>query len=153
MMKYLFAVYLLIFSLSCGKAVETGCTPNPVAAEKSAMVAFANTNLINYQEHPSGILYEIINAGTGATPSRTSSVSVMYVLKSMQGVTIQASANPFTRQLDLLIEGWKIGIPLIKAGGKIKLLIPSALAYSCVGSGDIPPNSPLYFEVNLISVQ
>lgn len=144
---------LVFMSLSCGKSAESGCTPAAVSSEKTAMVAYCTTNSINYTEHPSGILYEIVSAGTGATPNLSSTVSVLYTLKSMAGVTIQSTANPFTSPLSSLIEGWKIGIPLIKAGGKIKLVIPSALAYSCVGSQSIPPNSPLFFEVTLVGVQ
>jgi len=55
--------------------------------------------------------------------------------------------------LSSLIEGWKIGIPLIKKGGRIKLIIPSALAYGCTGYASIPPNTPLYFDVTLTDVQ
>jgi FKBP-type peptidyl-prolyl cis-trans isomerase len=53
-----------------------------------------------------------------------------------------------------VIDGWKIGLPLIKKGGRIKLIIPSALAYSCTGAGtSIPPNTPLYFDVTLNDVK
>ena len=144
---------MVLFSLSCGKTADTGCTPAPISSEKSAMVAYCTANSINYTEHSSGILYEIVSAGTGTAPTLASTVSVLYTLKSMAGVTIQSTANPYTNALSQLIEGWKIGIPLIKAGGKIKLIIPSALAYSCVGSQSIPPNSPLFFEVTLVGVQ
>ena len=51
------------------------------------------------------------------------------------------------------IEGWKIGIPLIKKGGKLKLIIPSALAYGCNDISGIPGNSILFFDIDLIDVQ
>ncbi|TAH09314.1 MAG: hypothetical protein EAZ13_00775 [Sphingobacteriia bacterium] len=148
-MKYLFLLSAIIISLSCGKATETGCTPNPVANEKAAMIAFANSNNITYTEHSSGILYEIMNAGTGATLTLASTVSAVYTGKLMSGTTFDARATPISFPLSGVIEGWKIGIPLIKAGGRIKLIIPSALAYSCVGRNSIPPNSPLYFDVTV----
>ncbi len=144
---------MVLFSLSCGKTADSGCTPATVASENSVMVAYCTANSINYTTHPSGILYEIVSAGTGTTPTLTSTVSVLYTLKSMAGVTIQSTANPYTNSLSSLIDGWKIGIPLIRAGGKIKLIIPSSLAYSCVGSQSIPPNSPLFFEIILVAVQ
>ena len=52
--------------------------------------------------------------------------------------------------LSTLIDGWKIGLPLIKKGGHIKLVIPSSLAYGCSGYGTIPPNTPIFFDINLI---
>lgn len=148
-MKYLFIISALILSFSCGKATETGCTPNPVANEKSAMTSFAASNGINLMEHSSGILYEIINPGAGATLTAASTVSAVYTGKLMNGSTFDATATPISFPLSRVIEGWEIGIPLIRSGGRIKLLIPSALAYSCIGDQGIPPNSPLYFDVTI----
>ena len=52
-----------------------------------------------------------------------------------------------------VINGWRIGIPFIKEGGKILLYIPSILGYGCRGtSSKIPWNANLIFEVELISV-
>ncbi|MEI6263744.1 MAG: FKBP-type peptidyl-prolyl cis-trans isomerase [Sphingobacteriia bacterium] len=145
---------MVLFSLSCGKTVDSGCTPATVASEKTAMIAYCTANSINYTEHPSGILYEIVSPGTGTAPSLASNVSCLYTGKLMNGTTFDAAtSNPATFPLANVIEGWKIGIPLIKAGGRIKLVIPSALAYSCVGSGSIAPNSPLFFDVTLVQVR
>lgn len=154
MKKTVFAIIgWAVLSLSCGKTTDSGCQPATVASEKAAMAAYCTANNINYTEHSSGILYEIVSPGTGAIPSVSSTVSVLYTLKNMSNVTIEASANPYTNRLSYLIEGWKIAIPLLRAGGKIKMVIPSALGYSCVGSSNIPPNSPLFFEVTLVAVQ
>ncbi|MFN3300536.1 MAG: FKBP-type peptidyl-prolyl cis-trans isomerase [Sediminibacterium sp.] len=151
MKKSLIALGLLItFAvLSCGKTQDTGCTPVAVAAEKDAMVKFCTDNSITYSEHPSGLLYQIINPGTGATLDASSTVSAIYTGKYLNGVTFEANATPATFGLNQVIEGWKIGIPLVKRGGRIRLIIPSALAYSCVGRGSIPPNTPLYFDVTV----
>jgi FKBP-type peptidyl-prolyl cis-trans isomerase len=145
---------MVLFSLSCGKTSDTGCTPAPVSSEKSAMVAYCTTNSINYTEHPSGILYEIVSAGTGTAPTLASTVSCLYTGKLMNGTTFDAAtSNPATFPLANVIEGWKIGIPLLKTGGRIKMVIPSALAYSCVGTTGIAPNSPLFFDVTLVQVR
>jgi FKBP-type peptidyl-prolyl cis-trans isomerase len=51
-----------------------------------------------------------------------------------------------------VIPGWTSGIPYFKEGGYGKLLIPSALGYGPSGSGSIPPNTVLVFDVKLIQV-
>ena len=40
----------------------------------------------------------------------------------------------------------------MKAGGKRRLLIPASMAYGQQGAGDIPPNSPLVFDIELITI-
>ena len=54
--------------------------------------------------------------------------------------------------LQSVIPGWTEGIPYFKEGGYGKLLIPSALAYGTKGTGGIPPNSVLIFDVALLEV-
>jgi FKBP-type peptidyl-prolyl cis-trans isomerase len=152
-MKNLLLALSLLMSvtmLSCGKTQDTGCTPVPVASEKDAMVKFCTDNGITYTEHSSGLLYQIMNPGTGATLDVNSYVEAYYTGKFLSGVVFQSNTNqPLAAgfSLNQVIEGWKIGIPLIRRGGRIRLIIPSALAYSCVGRENIPPNTPLYFEV------
>ncbi len=151
MKKSLIALGLLInvVLLSCGKTESTGCTPVSAASEKAAMVKFCTDNNITYTEHPSGLLYQIMNPGTGASLNASSQVNAVYTGKFLNGVVFDAAATPVTFSLSGVIEGWTIGIPLVKRGGQIRLVIPSSLAYSCVGRGSIPPNTPLYFEVTV----
>lgn len=156
-MKRVFVLLMVIGSSllmnSCSKP-DTGCEPVPVASEKAQLVAYCNANGITYTEHPSGLLYQIINPGTGASPTTASTVSVVYTGKRFDNTVFDATANPYTNVLGNLIDGWKIGLPLIKKGGQIKLIIPSALAYSCSGAGNsIAPNSPLFFDITLADVK
>lgn len=148
-MAFLLAPFLFA---GCGKT-DTECVPATVASEKAAMVAYCTANNITYTEHESGILYEIIAPGLGIKPKLTNTVSAVYTGKFLNGTQFDASANPVSFLLSGVIKGWQIGIPLIKKGGRIKLVIPSSLAYGCNGSGSIPANSPLYFEVTLTDVR
>lgn len=148
---------LVVVSLvlnSCGKSETSGCQPATVASEKAQMIAYCSANNINYTEDASGLLYEIITIGTGIAPSSSSIISVVYTGKLFTGTTFDATANPISLTLSNVIDGWKIGLPKIKKGGRIKLVIPSALAYSCTGAGSsIPPNTPLFFDVTLTDVK
>jgi FKBP-type peptidyl-prolyl cis-trans isomerase len=148
-MAFLLAPFLFA---GCGKT-DTECVPATVASEKAAMVAYCTANNITYTEHASGILYEVMAPGLGTQPTVANTVSVVYTGKLLNGTQFDATANPASLFLGQMIEGWKIGIPLIKKGGRIKLVIPSSLAYGCNGKASIPPNAPLYFEVSLTDVR
>jgi FKBP-type peptidyl-prolyl cis-trans isomerase FkpA len=155
-MKRVFVLLMVIGSSfllnSCSKP-DTGCEPVPVASEKSQLVAYCTANNITYTEHSSGLLYQIITPGSGISPTASSIVSVVYTGTFLNGSTFTAVANPQDLSLSGVIDAWKIGIPLIKKGGRIKLIIPSALAYSCTGKGSIAANEPLVFDVTLTDVK
>jgi FKBP-type peptidyl-prolyl cis-trans isomerase len=116
---------------------------------------FLSTNNIAATKDVSGLYYQIISPGTGTTPLSTSSVKVAYTGRLLTGFVFDqaTTASPLTIPLTSVIQGWQIGVPLIKQGGKIRLFIPSRLGYGTTGSGgSIPPNSILDFDIELIEV-
>lgn len=129
------------------------CVPKTVASEQATMQSFATANSIVTQTHASGMLYQIVSPGSGAIPSLTSRVSVRYTGKLMNGSIFDSSTTPVEFVLGQVIPGWQLGLPLIQKGGKIRLIIPSSLAYGCTGSGPIPGDAVLYFEVELVDVR
>jgi len=117
------------------------------AAQRAQMIAFCNNNGITYTLHPSGILYQIITPGDSTRPNLCASLTMTYTGKLMTG--IQFDKGTITYPLKDLIVGWQIAVPLIGKGGKIKMVIPSSLAYGPNANGSIPANSPLYFEMSI----
>jgi len=123
-------------------------------AEKQ-ITEFIRKNNITATRHPSGLYYQVIKAGTGNStyPSGTK-ITIKYVGKLLNGTVIDDGNNvENTFQLAQLIEGWRIGIPLIQKGGEIRLIIPSELAYGSQATGPVPANSVLDFTIQLINVQ
>ncbi len=153
MLSSLVMVALLVSGCSKG---TSGCKPVPVDDERSVLVAFNTSRGLNAVRHSSGFYYEIEVPGSTNKPGQLSQVYVRYKGTFLDGTVFDSQTNPGLTgfQLSSLIEGWKIGIPLIGKGGKIKLIIPSALAYGCQGEsrGAVPilPNTPLYFEIELV---
>jgi FKBP-type peptidyl-prolyl cis-trans isomerase len=130
-----------------------GCTNIKPQEEELQILSFANANRITAIKHSSGLYYEITNPGSGATPTINSKVSVTYTGKLLNGTLFDEASSPKYFYLAQVIEGWQLGLPLIRKGGNIKLIIPSSLAYGCNGYSTIPSNSVLLFEVNLVDVQ
>jgi len=153
MKRLILCVSILLALGGCMKKDE-GCTAVDPSVEKPAMISYCVSNNILYTQHSSGILYQIVDPGYGATPTPNSLIYVSYTGKLLDGTIFDAQASPTTGfYLRNTIDGWITGIPLIKKGGYIRMVIPSYMAYGCNGQGGIPPNSPLYFEVRLIDVQ
>jgi FKBP-type peptidyl-prolyl cis-trans isomerase FkpA len=145
---------LVVFISGCSKK-DQGCSPVTPASEEPQILAYANANGITAVKHNSGIYYEVIEPGYGTTPAMNSNVYITYTAKLLNGYQFDQSANADSTgwPLGSLIEGFQVGLPLIKKGGRIKLFIPSSLAYSCNGKGaTIPPNSVLYFDITLVDV-
>ena len=104
----------------------------------------------------SGLQIETLTAGTGETPKATDKVKVHYTGKLIDGTTFDSSVDrgePITFPLNGVIAGWGEGLQLMKVGGKARLVIPPSLAYGAGGTGPIPPNSTLVFEVQLLSIE
>jgi FKBP-type peptidyl-prolyl cis-trans isomerase FkpA len=79
-------------------------------------------------------------------------VVIYYQGKLIDGTTFDQTGNTaVTFAMSNLITGWKLGLPLIKAGGKIKLYLPPSLGYGNSVSGNIPANSILIFEITLVA--
>jgi len=103
-----------------------------------------------------GIYYTILKEGTGRQVNVTDTVTAHYkgYLLSDGTVFDQTKEKPATFPLRRLIRGWQIGVPFIKVGGKIKLVIPSGLAYSIrTRAAKIPPNSILVFEIEVLEAK
>jgi hypothetical protein len=107
------------------------------------------------QEHD-GIYYTILKEGSGRLVSVNDTVTVYYkgYLFSDNSVFDETKDKPATFPLKRLIMGWQIGVPFCKVGGKIKIIIPSNLAYSIrTRAAKIPPNSILVFEVEVVGAK
>lgn len=111
----------------------------------------AKNNLVA-QSTASGLYYIITQEGTGDHPTLQSTVKVRYKGYRLNGDVFDQTSGTSTATFPLtqLILGWQEGIPLLKKGGKGTFFCPSDLAYGSQQVGDIPPNSVLIFEIELV---
>jgi len=130
-----------------------------------ALAAAAVTYLIvnrsgNSQEvkTASGLRYTDITVGTGATPQRGQTVTVHYTGTLENGKKFDSSVDrgvPYTFRIGRgeVIKGWDEALMTMKVGGKRHLVIPPNLGYGANGTSNIPGNSTLIFDVELLGVK
>jgi FKBP-type peptidyl-prolyl cis-trans isomerase FkpA len=124
------------------------------AAEIQQVQAYLTNNNITAVQHCSGLFYDIELAGTGKAATPCSMVAVKYEGKLTNGDVFDSqTTDAVAFNLGSLITGWKVGLPLIKEGGKIKLYVPPSLGYGSQANPPIPANSVLIFDIELVAVQ
>ncbi|GGJ00580.1 FKBP-type peptidyl-prolyl cis-trans isomerase [Halopseudomonas pertucinogena] len=103
----------------------------------------------------SGLQYEVISEGDGATPTASSTVRTHYEGTLISGEVFDSSykrGQPAEFPVGGVIAGWTEALQLMKEGAKWRLYIPSNLAYGERAAGSIPPHSTLIFDIELIKV-
>lgn len=103
----------------------------------------------------SGLQYKVIEAGEGETPSADDVVKVHYRGRLLDGTEFDSSYKrdqPATFPVGNLIPGWVEALQLMKVGGKWEIYVPADLAYGPGGTPNIPPNSTLIFEMELLEI-
>jgi FKBP-type peptidyl-prolyl cis-trans isomerase len=142
-------------------APQGGATATTVAATPKPPPAIAKKPVVTVPTGPAPtqLVTKDLVTGTGATVKAGQTVTVNYVgvlYKTGKEFDSSWSRNmPFTTALTTgsVIPGWVQGIPGMKVGGRRELIIPASLAYGAKGSPPtIPPNSPLVFDVDLLSI-
>ena len=105
----------------------------------------------------SGLKYQDLKVGDGATPTMGQTVTVHYIGRLENGKEFNNSytlGKPIDFKLGRVIEGWNEGLQTMKVGGKRRLWIPSKLAYGPAGRPpNIPANANLDFEIELLGVK
>lgn len=105
----------------------------------------------------SGLQYEVLESGSGASPSATSTVVTHYHGTLLDGTVFDSSVSrgePAEFGVNQVIPGWTEALQLMSVGDKWRIACPPELAYGEQGAGDaIGPNTALVFEIQLIEVK
>jgi len=106
----------------------------------------------------SGLQYSIITEGDGENADSGNVVTVHYSGFLVDGTKFDSSVErdePFSFLLGMgqVIPGWEEGLKLMNIGSKARLVIPPELGYGEISVGPIPPNSILFFDIELVDVQ
>lgn len=162
-------VFGLAWLTSCNKDEPAACTKevqaeyldnvnkDRLASDITAINNYLASKGISAQSEPNGVRYVITQLGTGEKLScLENQITVNYVgrLLVKPDGEFDSSPSPVSFKLSNLILGWQLVLPLIPAGSKVNLYIPSGYGYGELGGGGgkIPSNANLIFEIELIAV-
>lgn len=105
----------------------------------------------------SGLQYEVLETGNGASPGPQSDVVTHYHGTFIDGSVFDSSVErgqPAEFGVHQVIPAWTEALQLMSIGDKWRITSPPALAYGEQGAGDtIPPNTPLVFEIQLLGIK
>ncbi len=154
MKSYLIILLIAVFFLSDSCKKDIGCKSVSPEVEDGQIAEYNIKYGLGAIKYNNSIYYKITDTGYGISPSRSSKIVVTYKGKFLSSKIFDEVTSPKTFTLTDVIEGWQIGLPLIKKGGKIVLIIPSVYAYGCNGNNNlnVPPDTVLVYEVSLIDV-
>jgi peptidylprolyl isomerase len=163
MRSLLFIFVLLAFATTACKdkkkplSTEAPAAEAPATAAAPQVIDFAKLGVDSSQvkKTPSGLMYVIKKEGQGNTPRNGEYVTAHYTGTLLNGTKFDSSRDrgkPFSFQIGMsqVIKGWDEGFLLLKPGAQALLIIPSELGYGSQDMGNIPPNSTLVFDVELI---
>ena len=155
-------------NFACGPKTDTA---PPVVPPASTPIPVSNTptGIVPAEKQPAakvkekvklqdGLEYTDVIVGTGAFPADGQKVFVHYIGTLKDGTKFDSSVDrgqPFVFELGggQVIKGWDEGVRTMKIGGVRKLVIPPALGYGAKDMGKIPPNSTLYFDIQLMDAK
>ncbi len=127
------------------------------ALEKGQQFLAENGKRSEVTTTASGLQYEVLTEGSGASPKATDTVEVNYRGTTIDGTEFDSSykrGESISFPLNGVIAGWTEGLQLMKEGAKYRFTIPSELAYGKRGAGGaIGPDETLIFDVELIKVK
>ncbi|MEX8548494.1 MAG: FKBP-type peptidyl-prolyl cis-trans isomerase [Mucilaginibacter sp.] len=118
-------------------------------------------NLTGFQKTPSGLYYKIVDPGSGKDQIYISStVTLTYTKRLLLSQSAIETQSLAAAPLSSYISGWQEGLQFLNSGGKIRLLVPSGLAYGPTPQSatpntrtyNVPPNSIMDFDVNVTAV-
>lgn len=102
-----------------------------------------------------GVLYEVLQTGSGPKATPRSIVSVYYKGMLINGDIFDDNTDqgyPDAFRLSDLITGWQIALTQMCPGDKWRLYIPPEVGYGAMNVAGIPKHSTLIFEIELVGV-
>lgn len=147
MKKITFLLFAVILTFAACKKQEN--------IDRDLILEYIDEHNLDAHSTASGLYYVIEEEGIGGHPNIYSMATAYYKGYLLDGTVFDETTygNPITFQLLEMIPGWQEGIQKFKIESSGKLLIPSELGYGSEEQSDIPANSILIFDIELLSFE
>lgn len=144
----------IVYEVKLYDATRTAAEQTRFTSDTTAIKQYIiDNNLDGFLSHPSGIWYKITEQGTGVRPKVYDAINMIYSGSLLTTGSVFDDGTLSNINVFGLIDGLKVGMPLMDETGSAVFLIPSGLAYGTQGSGTtIPANANLKFEVELTKI-
>ena len=124
-------------------------------------MAYEGTKLHNFEPRTEPVKeLEVIDTeiGTGEEVKPGATITAHYTGALVKNGIIFQSSHDFGQAisfgLDQVIKGWTVGVPGMRIGGTRRLIIPAEMAYGASSPAkDIPANSDLVFDIDLVAIK
>jgi peptidylprolyl isomerase len=151
----LLSVGATVFAAACGDATGVSGKPSDPATE--AYASSLGVTIASMTKKNTSLYYQDIVVGTGAEAVNGRSLSVVYSGYLVNGSKFDSNVGgnlfAFVLGSGQVITGWDLGVVGMKVGGKRRLVIGSTYGYGSSGTGPIPANATLVFDVELKALQ
>ena len=150
--KIVLLAFVAVLAVSCGKKKDAKINTEPEEAQIEKYIKLKKLNIT--AKNNSGLRFILTNPNpSGAALATNQSVKVNYKGYLLDGKVFDEGSFNFILGIGQVIQGFDEGIAMLKVGEKGTLIFPSTIGYGAAGSGDIPPNSPLVFEIEVLVAQ
>lgn len=154
-MKKLLLLFLGFFAFACFSCKDNSLTyEEQLAVDKGIIDAYLVEKGISADSTDSGLRYVITDLGNNdnVKPTLSSTVTVKYKGYFLDGEVFDQTNGAELAQFGVsgVVSGFSQALRLLNKKGKGTFYLPSGLAYGANGSGSIPPNTPLIFDIELV---
>ena len=147
-MKYLLIIVTVLILASCKTYSDEELNRFDEQIE-----LYLEKKSIECKRSSSGLYYKIIEPGEGKTIQYRDHVSFTYKGTLLDGTVFDDQKEPVEFEVSALIGAWKEIMLELKKGGKAYLISPPQLGYGSHHLDDIPENSILIFEMEVVDVK
>ncbi|MBU1010967.1 MAG: FKBP-type peptidyl-prolyl cis-trans isomerase [Bacteroidetes bacterium] len=118
---------------------------------------YLEKNKVTEKPEPSGLIIQELRAGKGKIPVKGQKVRIDYLGTFTDGTKFDSSYDrgkhyEFVIGNNEVIPGLDEGVQKMKTGSKVRLIIPDELAYGPRNVGEIPPHTPIIYEIELLEI-
>jgi peptidylprolyl isomerase len=158
MLRRLISLSLVVTAFSIAGGLDSSGPGTVIPIEETSFASALGVNLSQSTRTAAGVYYRDISVGTGPVVANGQTLRVRYTGWLSSGLmfetnTTQPQPFPFVLGVDNVIAGWHDGLQGVRVGGKRQLIIPASMAYGSQGSGPIPGNAVIVFNIEVETAQ